>query len=491
MSVTVSSDELPLEATYTFDITKLDAYNTADDFFAEDEVEYYRVYSDGTIEFDSSHGPWYNIDYKSGKLLGCTSDADIISCTVKDNLLSLTVYSEEFPIEKTYTFDLSKNKTDLSENGEGVGNFEGRDAVEYFNILTYENAIEWDSEYGPYYKVSLDKGKVLSCTSDDIYPNQPKAKVTYCALFGDHITISVYSAELPYEMTYIFNYKTHEQVCGITGFDREAAKSEADKIIKDIMNGRFDDGDVEKDTAEKVKDAHNKGKDIITSVQSSTMDKKRLDDKTLKKIEKALKDHDMTAIQYMDIMISIYADGEFLGTINKLENSVDFTLQTTEEIQNSNDNFYVLRIHGDEIEFLEVKHGENHDMSFETDRFSTYVLVSKTAGQAPDNVTPPADSTPDDPSAPENSETESPEPEDSEVENSESNDSESEDSESENSQSESANPTDTETTNSESENTNNSQGDDSNKDNPFLWILVAIIIIAIGGGVTFYFMKKK
>ena len=379
IKVVVYSEEMPFEVEYIIDINTLTVSGDESVKYSADTLDYYNVYENGVIEFDSSMGPWFSIDYKKGEICGCSSSGGkILDLKVVDNILNINVYSDEMPIEKTYSFDLSKNITEENEYGAGVGEFDGQDVVEYFNIFPYENTIEWDSQYGPYYKINLKNGEIIDCSSNWIFSDQEKAKVLFYSYYGDNITFTVYSSELPYEMTYMFNTKTQTQVCGVGKYDTKASEEEFDKILQEIFKGDYQGKSVDKDVADKIFRAKKDGKKVVAIVETSSMSQKRVDGNTYNKVEELIKDKGLKSIQYIDISVCVYADGELIGKITELTNPIDFTLEAADEVIDSKENYYVVRVHNDEMDVLETELDDNNGMTFGTDRFSTYVLVSGT-----------------------------------------------------------------------------------------------------------------
>lgn len=478
VTLCVVSAELPRETTYVLDLSQAEKA-------AKDEIENYIVYTDGFIEFDSTRGPWYRIDYKKKEVVGCTSEkAKIIDCQEKGNKLTLTLYSEELPVEATYTFDLKKNVMKPNEDGMGWGEFDGKDMVEYFNILSYDNTIEFDSEHGPYYKIDLKTGEIVYCTSDDLYPTEPKAKVIHCSSYGNHITLTVYSAELPYEMTYVFNIKNHKQVCGVADYDKKASDKEISNIIDKIHKGNYKGTGVDKETMKKIQQAKKDNKTIVTVVETSCVDKGKVDEATKDKVEDTLDKENLESVQYMEISIVVYADGEYLGKITELDNAIDFTLEATDEIMDTEEDFYVVRVHEDEVDVLETEETSKNNVTFETDRFSTYVLVYKktSSGQQP-NKDPQKPAGTEKPGNSETTET-TEQPEESEVpEQSEILESTQDVVASENTEKQENTETQEETEKKENPEKEPSSGG---------WIVVLILVLlAAGGGGAYWYVKNK
>ncbi|MBR1628546.1 MAG: fibronectin type III domain-containing protein [Lachnospiraceae bacterium] len=86
--------------------------------------------------------------------------------------------------------------------------FSGEDPIDYFTMLSDENAFEFDSAYGPYYKISLGSKRILGCTSTGEELKSLKKN-------GSKITIKVYSEELPYDMVYTFDTQSSQQAPGV------------------------------------------------------------------------------------------------------------------------------------------------------------------------------------------------------------------------------------------------------------------------------------
>ncbi len=160
-----------------------------------DTVEYYTVNaSEKTIEFDTSSGPLYKINYSTKKIIDCTSEgAKIVKCAVSGKKLTLVLYSDELPRKTTYTFDLSQNKEEA-----GGDTVDTKDEVEYYTVNKSKKTIEFDTSKGPYYKIKYSTKKIIDCTSEG-------AKIVKCTVSGKKLTLVLYSDELPRKTTYTFD----------------------------------------------------------------------------------------------------------------------------------------------------------------------------------------------------------------------------------------------------------------------------------------------
>ena len=208
LSITLFSDERPEDTTYVFDLTKNNYSNESYDV-GEDVVEYY--YADrpnSVIEFDSSRGPYYRIDYLNKTILGCTSDGAVIKDLVLNgDILNITLFSNERPEDTAYEFDLSAapamptNPTDTDDP------FSSEDFIEYCRISTADNMLEFYSADGPFYRIDYANENILECASTG-------AVIKNCTRNGDVLTLVLYCDELPEDRTYTFELRDTEYRAG-------------------------------------------------------------------------------------------------------------------------------------------------------------------------------------------------------------------------------------------------------------------------------------
>ncbi len=385
ITLTVWSAELPQNVTYIFD-RKATSYGGNSFVFEDDTIDYYFVYEkDNVIEFDSEHGPWYVIDYKNKKILGCTSGgAQIKDLSVNGNKLQVTLYSQEYPTDKNYEFDLNENNrgnydessgySSLNYDGSSFTEKNGKDSIDYFNVFREQNILEFDSEFGPYYKIDLKNKKILDCTSDMLYPNT-KAILYACNDYGDRITVKVYSAELPYKMTYNFDLTKNGQVAGIYGYNDEKLETEIKKILSEVQKGSYSGKGLDSKTLTAVKNALNSGKEITPVVSYRSDNADDLDKKTLNLIDKTAQNNELDMVQYISISIELYVDAELIGNITELKNAVDFTLFVNQDEADSAEDFSVIQVHNGKPKILDADGKDK--VKFATKEFSDYALVKK------------------------------------------------------------------------------------------------------------------
>ncbi len=171
--------------------------DTNEETYEEDKVEKYHVFEDGTMEFQSSMGPYYMIDFVNGDIVECScGSAKLISCEVSESgILTLKIISSQMPVEKTYVFDVSSPGDKFTED----------DAITEYTVSDGGRII-FDSLYGPYYHIDYINKSIISCTSEG-------AKIIDCILSEDYrnLKLTVWSNERPVETTYEFDLTQIEQ----------------------------------------------------------------------------------------------------------------------------------------------------------------------------------------------------------------------------------------------------------------------------------------
>ena len=187
LTITVFSDELSEDTTYTFDMNR-NLYPTG--FVGNpDVIDGYEIdHTAKTICFDTSNGPEITINYDTKEVLDHTTRAVVLKeCEVNGDTLTITVYSTERMVDSTYTFDMT---------GGGI-----EDVVERYEFDYSEKTISFDTSRGPAYLIDYENKEILYCSS--IYEDGGILKK--CEVNGDVLTITVYSDELPKDSTYTFD----------------------------------------------------------------------------------------------------------------------------------------------------------------------------------------------------------------------------------------------------------------------------------------------
>lgn len=131
-----------------------------------------------------------------------------------------------------------------------------------------------------------------------------------------------------------------------------------------------------------INEALEAGKDIQSEVKVEKVDAKEVAkdeaaavSSAVKQLQAKVKGDSATIAQYLDISVLVKAEGETIGTLNQLGNTVTFTLAIPETLQKEGRQFYVIRVHDGEVTKVASRMNADGTLSFETDRFSTYALV--------------------------------------------------------------------------------------------------------------------
>ena len=193
----------------------------------------------------------------------------------------------------------------------------------------------------------------------------------------DKVIITLFSEELEYNVTYAFDKPNNKISCDIDKIEDTVYEEQFNEIIDKVVSGDISENMVDSATAEKIKEAKNSNKKITTSVETNVVIPEKVEITTVNLVNKKIKEAGLSASQYLDINISVYAEGEKLGNIKELEAPIEFTIQVDINLNETDKTFYVLRIHNDQVDVLETKIVGDNTLSFETDRFSTYVLTYK------------------------------------------------------------------------------------------------------------------
>lgn len=157
--------------------SKNEIQNVSDDKFA------YTVH-DRYMDLDSDKGPYYIIDLDSMSIVDCTSaGAKVVNYKKEGDILTITLYSNEYPVNSTYVIDLSTSTKD-NVTSQSIEN----------------NVLKFSSEKGPDYEIDLNTMKLISCSDKS-------GRIVKSSLDGNKLTLVLYSRTLPVDMTYEFTIK--------------------------------------------------------------------------------------------------------------------------------------------------------------------------------------------------------------------------------------------------------------------------------------------
>ena len=166
-----------------------------------------------------------------------------------------------------------------------------------------------------------------------------------------------------------------------------SVSKEVENIVEEIVKGT-DTTVVDQDTATKIKEAAEQGKEINTEVVAETVEKEKVDTKEVKAIEEKVKSlqsvvenvtntiKKITSVaQFINVEILIKADGEKLGNLKELKEPIKLKIEIPDNLKKSSRKFFVVRLHDGIVEKLESIMNADGTLTFITDKFSTYALA--------------------------------------------------------------------------------------------------------------------
>ena len=157
----------------------------------------------------------------------------------------------------------------------------------------------------------------------------------------------------------------------------------AEKLLKDVTDqiiagsSEFTDAD----TANAVIEAAKAGKTVtvVADVQKADSSNAQVQ-ADAKKIQKELEaltaesNNTATVAMYLDLSVLIKADDIELGNITNLSTPMKFTVVVPENLLAEGREFYILRVHNGAVNKIVPERNKNN-LTFRTDRFSTYAVV--------------------------------------------------------------------------------------------------------------------
>ena len=207
-----------------------------------------------------------------------------------------------------------------------------------------------------------------------------KATITVKAgTFEATCTVTVNAvSEVIVETPAIDTTNKDEVQAGLTAGDQTAAQ----EVIKDTVEQIKDVAGNEQTVVNAVSTAVTEGKDITTELVINKVEEKEVASEDVTAVETALSylqdkagATSGTVAQYLDINVLVKVDGTTVGELNQLSKEITVSIAIPTELQTEGRQFYVIRVHGDEITRLPLTKNADGTYSFKTDRFSTYALV--------------------------------------------------------------------------------------------------------------------
>lgn len=115
------------------------------------------------------------------------------------------------------------------------------------------------------------------------------------------------------------------------------------------------------------------GKSVNIDVQLTKIEEEKINKEELKAIESEIKDEKL--VNFYDIAIVINVDGEEIDTITNVSKKLKFKVHIPNELVKENRTFFMYRYHKGKVEKITGEVDKENYLTFETDKFSTYVLA--------------------------------------------------------------------------------------------------------------------
>lgn len=157
---------------------------------------------------------------------------------------------------------------------------------------------------------------------------------------------------------------------------------EVNTVVADINAGKDVSESVSKETKEAIQQAVKDDKKITVEPKSTTLTSNVVDKKDAESIV-ALVPEKGKVVQYLDLEVAILADGNQIGTLNKLSKPLTFEIEINKDLIKDGREFYIVRVHDGKAEKLELKQVKDNKYSFESNLFSTYALAYEDTAVAP------------------------------------------------------------------------------------------------------------
>lgn len=210
----------------------------------------------------------------------------------------------------------------------------------------------------------------------------PSTEAEVVTVETENVSTEINETELPLAVPGL-KVKANEALdAGIASEGLSQIYADIDNLIDTIMNGGDYGNMVSEATALKLEKAVKEGKtittdvsiDIITPEEFIGADKEEIENK----LNEYLDGNEGAVLQFLNIEIDIFADGESLGTLNELSKEIEIKLDLKEIVPDAE--YFVIRNHNGEVSILDVKVGADNTLIIKSGKFSTYALGYRIIG---------------------------------------------------------------------------------------------------------------
>ena len=212
----------------------------------------------------------------------------------------------------------------------------------------------------------LDLNNDGQISDDEVLPYVPNGyKYSNVSAFGYGNYKSYGTTKTKCNMAYLLETVSTVE----TPSDSKESVSIKDDAANEILSSSLND-----EQKDKYKEASKEGKEIV--FKPVVKDAVKADEEVLTK-----KANELSAkvVNAFDISIEMLIDGQPAGTISETNSKLRFNVNIPNELKKAGRKFYVLRLHDGSVDKLPVDENGN----FETDKFSSYMLVYEDEVETP------------------------------------------------------------------------------------------------------------
>lgn len=201
------NDVFPNGFIYIINVNEEKTFNT--DFMTyADLSNLYYVYEDGRIEFYTSGESYFCLNYITKDVLVTPFFEMVIQdVIIEENTLCLKVLHRGYEKSCIYMFDLSKNRR--TNNTPINGFINKKDDVLYLKVNMEHRYIDFDSMKEPQYTIDYNTGEIIDSSCALFMGEDAITEVRYFEKRDNIIIITLYSDELPEEITYVFDISSY------------------------------------------------------------------------------------------------------------------------------------------------------------------------------------------------------------------------------------------------------------------------------------------
>ena len=308
----------------------------------------------------------YNYEYEeveARRILTVAGTKDGLKIAGYQKVESFTINNPYKPTDTVVGLDNGEDWAKITVNGSNATvKFDSKYTVEGLEGYWYQaGTIEI-----PIYVTVADGYKLVSMTSDRgtiLYSvhGQPVIVLEDSA-FGP-ITVSVETEKIQATVEVTVTEETTKNL-----------QAEIDNVVADIAANKDVSDVVDEATKTAIQKAIQAQQEISVKPVSDSMTTNNVEKKDAEEVTKLVTEKGKVA-QYLDLKVVVLADGEEIGTLNKLSKPLTFEIEIDKELIVDGREFYVVRVHDGKAEKLTLTHVKDNKYSFESDLFSTYALA--------------------------------------------------------------------------------------------------------------------